>query len=169
MPQQPFSLKDDYKKSFWMNIHFGRVVVWCGRNWKIIHFFKASILPCVHFSIIPFFQIILALNLYTQCGMELNEFCPPNRSDDLCLFFCTNPYLCLRGNDVKVRHCDKTGYFFPFTVKIVFVFIFLISVLLFFHSKNMFVNNKQLTKNCPNSYEYKCSSKIYDRGCFAII
>ena len=101
--------------------------------------------------------------------MELNEFCPPNRSDDLCLFFCTNPYLCLRGNDVKVRHCDKTGYFFPFTVKIVFVFIFLISVLLFFHLKNMFVNNKQLTKTVQISYEYKCSSKIYDRGCFAII
>ena len=34
------SRKDDLKKSFGKNISFGRVVVWCGENWKIIHFAK---------------------------------------------------------------------------------------------------------------------------------
>ena len=27
-----FSSKDDFKKIFWKEIHFGRVVVWCGVN-----------------------------------------------------------------------------------------------------------------------------------------
>ena len=25
-------------------------------------------------------------------GKELNKFCPPNGSDDLCVVFCINPY-----------------------------------------------------------------------------
>ena len=63
MPHYLFSSKDDLKKTIWKNIHFGRVVAWYGVSWKIIHFSKASILPSVHFSIHPFLQIILALNL----------------------------------------------------------------------------------------------------------
>ena len=35
----PFNSKDDLKKSFWKNIHFGSVVVWCGVNQMIIFFF----------------------------------------------------------------------------------------------------------------------------------
>ena len=65
---------DDLKKSFWKNIHFGRVVVWYGVNQMIIHFTEASILPSVHSSINHFLQIILVLNLL--CGVEWNEFRP---------------------------------------------------------------------------------------------
>ena len=32
--------KDDLKKSFWENIHFGRVVVLFGVNRRIVHSFK---------------------------------------------------------------------------------------------------------------------------------
>ena len=84
MPHQPFSSKDDLTKSIWKNTHFGRVVVWCGVNQMIIHLSEASILPSVRSSIHPFLQIILVLNL--QCGMALNEFCPPSIS--LWLLFC---------------------------------------------------------------------------------
>ena len=63
MPHYPFSSKDDLKKSCWKNIHFGRVVVWYGVNWKIIHFSETSI-P-FHFTILPFLKIILALKLYS--------------------------------------------------------------------------------------------------------
>ena len=48
--------KDDLKKHFSQNIHFGRVVVWCGVNWMIIHFFKAFIQPSSRYSINPFLQ-----------------------------------------------------------------------------------------------------------------
>ena len=58
-----FSSKNELNQSFWKNNNFGSVVVWCGVNWKIIHFLEASIPPSVHFSIHPFHQIILALNL----------------------------------------------------------------------------------------------------------
>ena len=34
-------------------------------------------------------QIVLVQN--SQCGKELNQFCPPNSSDVLCLFFCISP------------------------------------------------------------------------------
>ena len=77
---------NDLKKSFRKNIHFWRVVVWCGVSQKIINFSKASILPSVLSGILPFRQIILGLNL--RCGMDLNEFHPPNSNDDLCLLFC---------------------------------------------------------------------------------
>ena len=63
------------KKSYWKNISFWEGVV----NRKIIQFSKASIPPRVHFSIHPFLQIILALNLL--CGI--------NSSDEICLQFCT--------------------------------------------------------------------------------
>ena len=43
LPHLPFSSQDDLKKSFWENNHFGRVVVWCGFNRRIIHYFKAFI------------------------------------------------------------------------------------------------------------------------------
>ena len=58
----------------------------CGVNQTIIHFYEASILPSVCSSVHHFLQIILVLNLY--CGRDLNEFLPPNSSDDLCLLFC---------------------------------------------------------------------------------
>ena len=40
MLHKPFSSKDDLKKSFWENIHFGRGVVWYGVNQMITHFSK---------------------------------------------------------------------------------------------------------------------------------
>ena len=58
----------------------------CGVNQTIIHFYEASILPSVCSSVHHFLQFILVLNLY--CGRDLNEFLPPNSSDDLCLLFC---------------------------------------------------------------------------------
>ena len=55
--------KDELKKSFQKNIHFGRVVVWCDENQMIIHFSEASIVPSIRSSIHPLLQIILVLNL----------------------------------------------------------------------------------------------------------
>ena len=49
---------------------------------ELILFFKSS--WC---TIHPFLQIVLVQN--SQRGKELNKFCPPNSSDDLCLLFCT--------------------------------------------------------------------------------
>ena len=37
----------------------------------------------------PILQIVLLQN--SQCGKELNKFCPPNISDDLRHFFCLYP------------------------------------------------------------------------------
>ena len=82
-------------KVFRKNIHFGRVVVWCGVDQMISPFSETSMLPSIRSSINPLFQIILMLNLL--CGMELIEFHPPNSSDDLCLFFCLILFLCLDG------------------------------------------------------------------------
>ena len=45
------------------NIHFGREIVWCGENWKIIHFSNAFISPSVNSSIHLFLEIILGLNV----------------------------------------------------------------------------------------------------------
>ena len=67
-------------------------MVWCGVNQMIIHFSEASILPSVRSSFHPFLEIFLVLNLL--CGMELNEFCPPNSSDDLFLLSCLFLLLC---------------------------------------------------------------------------
>ena len=72
-------------KSFWKNIHFGRVVIWCGMKRMIIHFSKASVTPSDRFANHPFLHI-LVLNLY--CAMQLNQFLPPASSYDLCLLFC---------------------------------------------------------------------------------
>ena len=49
MPHQPISCKDDLNKSVWKNIHFGRLVVWCGVNQIIIHFYATSNLPICPF------------------------------------------------------------------------------------------------------------------------
>ena len=46
-------------KSFWENVHFGRLVVWHVVNWMIISFVKASISPSSLYSIHPFLHIIL--------------------------------------------------------------------------------------------------------------
>ena len=40
-------------------------------------------------AINPFLHIILVQN--RQRGKEMNKFCPPNSSDDLCLLLCINP------------------------------------------------------------------------------
>ena len=40
-------------------------------------------------ELILFFKIILVQNI--KRGEKLNKFCPTNRSDDLCLFFCIYP------------------------------------------------------------------------------
>ena len=43
-------------KSVWEKIYLGRVVVWYGVNWMIIHFVKASIPPSSLYSIHTFHQ-----------------------------------------------------------------------------------------------------------------
>ena len=48
-----------------------------------------TFLPVIHGAIHPFLHSILVQN--SQRVKELNKFCPPNSSDDLCLFFCINP------------------------------------------------------------------------------
>ena len=53
------------RKVLLKKIHFGRVLVWCGVNWMIIHFSRASIPPSNRFYIYPFFQIILVQNSYS--------------------------------------------------------------------------------------------------------
>ena len=55
-----------------MNIHFGRVVVWCGVNRRIS---EASIPSSDSSSIHPFLHISLMPNLL--CGLILNQFRPP--------------------------------------------------------------------------------------------
>ena len=55
MPHYPFSSKDDLKKSCLKNIHFGRVVVWYGVNWKIIQMFRSNYsAKCQLFHFHPF-------------------------------------------------------------------------------------------------------------------
>ena len=51
------SSKDDLKKSFWKDIHFGRVVVWCGLSWKIIQLFRR-----IHSAKWPFFYSSISSN-----------------------------------------------------------------------------------------------------------
>ena len=119
-----YSIKNDSKKSFWKNIHFGSVVDWCGVNWKIIHFgsvvdwcgvnwsihfSEASIPPSVYFSIHPFPQTILALTLW--CGKKLTHFLPPNSSDDLCRLFGLLLLICLAGwNPLLCHYCTVTKH-----------------------------------------------------------
>ena len=94
---------DDLKKKLWKKIHFGRLVVWCGVIQMIIHLSEASILPSVCYIIHPFLQIILVLNI--GCGMELNEFRPPNSRDDLCLHFCLFLLLfCPGARNINCHH-----------------------------------------------------------------
>ena len=80
------------------------VVVWCGVNQMIIHFFKASILPGSRYSINPFLEIIMVQN--RKCGKEFNKFPSPSTassSDDLCLLFCLYPYSMMVGiGEVKM-------------------------------------------------------------------
>ena len=56
------------RKVLLKKIHFGRVLVWCGVNWMIIHFSRASIPPSGCYSIHPFLQIILVQN--SQCDND---------------------------------------------------------------------------------------------------
>ena len=62
MPQLPLNSKEDLNKKFWENIHFGREVVWYGYELDD-----------------------------KECGKELNQFRPPNSTDDLCLIFYLYP------------------------------------------------------------------------------
>ena len=108
MPHKSFSRKDDLNKSFWENIHFGRLVIQNGVNRMIIQFAKTSIPPSSHYSIHPFLQTILVEN--SQCGKDLNQFRPPNSSDDLCLLFCLYPLFITYPNLVQaalVPHQDQ--------------------------------------------------------------
>ena len=71
-------------------------------------------------AIHPFLLIILVQN--NQQGKELNSFCPPNSSDNLCLFFCLNPSstvytlltvyctVCFRGLLYWAVQCRLTTY-----------------------------------------------------------
>ena len=49
--------KDYLKKDFWKNIHFERLVVWYGVNWKIIHFFRS-----IHSAKCAFFYSSISSN-----------------------------------------------------------------------------------------------------------
>ena len=44
---------------FWKNIYFGRVVVWCGVNWKIIQMFRS-----IHSAKCPFFYSSMTVSSY---------------------------------------------------------------------------------------------------------
>ena len=63
----------------------GRVVLWCGVNQMVIHFFKVSVPPSSHYSIHPFLQIILVEN--SSCGKKLNQFRSPINSNNVWLPF----------------------------------------------------------------------------------
>ena len=87
MPHTPFSSKDDLNKGFWENIHFGRVVVWYGVNRMIIHFSKPPFHQVAFSSFHPFLHTHPGENIYSA-ARGLNQFRPPNSSDDLCFLFC---------------------------------------------------------------------------------
>ena len=67
------------------NIYFVRVVVWCGVNWKIIHFLKH-----------PFRQesIFLLIHLFKSSWRWICS--APNSSNDLCLLLWIILLLCLQ-------------------------------------------------------------------------
>ena len=56
-----------------------------GREFELTrgHLFKG--LGNLYNEFIPFFKS-------SQCSKELNHFCPPSSSDDLCLLFCFYPF-----------------------------------------------------------------------------
>ena len=89
MPHLPFSSKDDLNKSFWENILFGRVVVWyiVWTGWSSI-FSKHPFSQLSLYSIHPCLQSSLGGK---YLALQLNQFHPPNSSDDLCLIFCLYP------------------------------------------------------------------------------
>ena len=77
-------------------INFGRTsilvgwwfsMVWTG--WSSI-FSKHPFQKVALILFILFFKIILEEN-NSKCSKELNKFCPPNSSNDLCLLFCLYP------------------------------------------------------------------------------
>ena len=49
------------------------------------------------------FILFVVLVQNSQRGDELNTFCPPNSSDDLCLLFCLNPSSMLIWRDAGIR------------------------------------------------------------------
>ena len=51
--------------------------------------FKSSFSSNHPVAVHPIFQTVLVEN--SQRGKEFNKFCPPNSSDDFCLFFCIYP------------------------------------------------------------------------------
>ena len=95
------------KKSLLKNIHFGRVVVWCGVIRMIIHIFKASIPPSSRYYIHPSLQISEVQN--SLCGKELNHFLLPKRSDDLCLLFYIYPCCMTVHCTGRGRKCARRG------------------------------------------------------------
>ena len=62
------------------------------------------------YHIRSFFQIILVqfilffISFQLERGKELNDFCPPNRSDDLCRFFCIYPSLARMNTGIIASH-----------------------------------------------------------------
>ena len=62
-------------------------MVWTG--WSSI-FSKHPFQKVALILFILFFKIILEEN-NSKCSKELNQFCPPNSSNDLCLLFCLYP------------------------------------------------------------------------------
>ena len=82
--QRLFAFFYDSNKCFWDNIHFGMGCT----GWSSI-FSKHLFRQVAFILFILFFKIILVGN--SSCGKELNKFCPPNSSDDLCLLFCLYP------------------------------------------------------------------------------
>ena len=83
MPHLPLSSKDDLKKRFLKNIHFGRVVVWCGVNhgWSTIIFWS------IHSAKRLFFYSSFSSNHPGAKSVVGHGFKPPNSSDDICLLF----------------------------------------------------------------------------------
>ena len=90
MPHEPFSSKDDWKKSFWVNIHFGRVVVWGGVNQMIIHFFfKHPLRQVAVILFILFFKSSHGAKYTAGAAKSLINSVP--FLNHLCLIFCIYP------------------------------------------------------------------------------
>ena len=74
---------------------------WFWRIWWIHPF--SNHLGAIH----PILQIVLVQNSYF--GKEFIKFCPPNSSNNLCLFFCIYPSSILWSQTIK---CGSGSHFF---------------------------------------------------------
>ena len=94
LPHQLFCLLDDLKNRMYLSFSFRSS--WCNSSYS---------------SNRPLQQ--------NQHGKELNKFCPPKRSDDICLFFClypssmvSSPSLPFAANSITIPVLIQSQYIF---------------------------------------------------------